>query len=148
MIFPSPLSKNSKRLRRSWYSNLDIFRSKTQLAQGNEETDHTSLFPAAVKFLGSSGMVKARGRIALGLGQIYVELSKGFAEGSTKVSPKFDQDCPSLVVSPVFWGRCVLSPTLLGIFFRVITCYYPAAFDVVSRKIKMETTNPDVHTLF
>ena len=52
MIFPSPLSKNSKRLKRSWYSNLDIFRSKTQLAQGNEETDHTSLFPAAVKFVG------------------------------------------------------------------------------------------------
>lgn len=66
-------------------------------------------------------MVKVRGRIALGLGQICAELPKGSGEASTEVPPKFDQDCPSLVVSPVFWGRCGLSPTLLGIFFGLIT---------------------------
>lgn len=138
MIFPSPLSKNSKRLKRSWYSNLDIFRSKTQLAQGNEETDHTSLFPAAVKFVGSSSMVKVRGRIALGLGQICAELPKGSGEASTEVPPKFDQDCPSLVVSPVFWGRCGLSPTSweysLGLLPYSLWCW-------VRKKSGIQTTH-------
>ena len=41
---------------------------------------------------------------------------KGFAEGSTKVPPKFRQSCPSFVVSPVFLGQMRLEPHAVGDF--------------------------------
>ena len=74
--------------------------------------------------MGSSAIVKVSGQNCFwtlygSLGQIRLGLTKGSAEGSTKVpakfhqgstkvSPRFHQGSSSFVVSLVFWGRSVL----------------------------------------
>ncbi len=93
-------------------------------------------FSPTATALGSSAIVKVSGQncfrtLCGSLGQIRLGLLKGSAEGSTKGSTKVPpgfHHARFQVVSPVFWGRCVLSPMLLGIFFGLIVVVYVSLF--------------------